>query len=271
MPLLAVSPRYFDSLYSTYHRAVMRFDAAARRLVPWQHLTFLPLLCVAKFGESRAQHLQADRSPNTYFIEQAAAGPTLPKCIQICKPGTVRLHRPPSHCADPQDRFWTAMNLQPCDLSYRPVSAVCQAAGTWPGVHQPRRRVDGNGGIRQLAGCAAWRCCPDGAPAWRSCCWRTPGLWCCTCRSAWCAHNLVLCLILNNGSSDMQAPCACARVPHACSVFVLPARPHTPGVLSCLMARCGAVRWRPDAVRCHPSDRATFRARPLRACRRAAG
>ena len=77
-------PRYFDSLYSTYHRAVMRFDAAARRLVPWQHLTFLPLLCVAKFGESRAQHLQADRTPNTYSLEQAAAGPTLPKCIQIC-------------------------------------------------------------------------------------------------------------------------------------------------------------------------------------------
>ena len=79
MPLLALSPRCFDSLYSTYHRAVMRFDVAARRLVPWQHLTFLPLLCVAKFGESRAHHLQEDRTPDIFSLEQAAAGPTLPR------------------------------------------------------------------------------------------------------------------------------------------------------------------------------------------------
>lgn len=50
MPLLAISPAYFDSLYSRYHQAVLTFDSAARRLISWQHFTFLPLLCVAKFG-----------------------------------------------------------------------------------------------------------------------------------------------------------------------------------------------------------------------------
>lgn len=50
MPLLAISPRFFHPVFSRYHNAVLHFDAAASRLIPYQHFTFIPLLMVAKFG-----------------------------------------------------------------------------------------------------------------------------------------------------------------------------------------------------------------------------
>lgn len=51
MPLLAISPRFFQPLYSRYHSALLQFDTAAACLIPYQHFTFIPLLMVAKFGE----------------------------------------------------------------------------------------------------------------------------------------------------------------------------------------------------------------------------
>ncbi|TVU34111.1 hypothetical protein EJB05_15939, partial [Eragrostis curvula] len=49
MPLFAVSPRLFASLTSAFYRhRVMRFDAAARFLVSYQHWTFYPVMCVAR-------------------------------------------------------------------------------------------------------------------------------------------------------------------------------------------------------------------------------
>ena len=56
MPLLAISPRFFSPLFSRYHNALLEFDGAARVLIPYQHFTFLPLLMVAKFGESQLWH-----------------------------------------------------------------------------------------------------------------------------------------------------------------------------------------------------------------------
>ncbi|KAL0043302.1 hypothetical protein WJX79_001017 [Trebouxia sp. C0005] len=50
MPLLAISPRFFKPVFSRYHNAVLHFDAAASRLIPYQHFTFIPLLMVAKYG-----------------------------------------------------------------------------------------------------------------------------------------------------------------------------------------------------------------------------
>ena len=52
MPLLAISPRFFTPLFSRYHNALLEFDGAARVLIPYQHFTFIPLLMVAKFGET---------------------------------------------------------------------------------------------------------------------------------------------------------------------------------------------------------------------------
>ena len=51
MPLLAVSDAYFKSIFSRYHLDTLVFDKAAAKLISVQHLTFLPLLMVAKFGE----------------------------------------------------------------------------------------------------------------------------------------------------------------------------------------------------------------------------
>jgi delta8-fatty-acid desaturase len=48
LPLFAVSPRLFSSLTSAFYRRVMRFDAAARLLVSYQHWTFYPVMCVAR-------------------------------------------------------------------------------------------------------------------------------------------------------------------------------------------------------------------------------
>lgn len=50
MPLLAISPRFFHPLFSRYHNALLEFDGAAKILIPYQHLTFIPLLMFAKFG-----------------------------------------------------------------------------------------------------------------------------------------------------------------------------------------------------------------------------
>ena len=50
MPLLAVSDYFFEDIWSRYYQDWLVFDTLARRLVSWQHITFLPLLMVAKFG-----------------------------------------------------------------------------------------------------------------------------------------------------------------------------------------------------------------------------
>ncbi|KAG2589365.1 hypothetical protein PVAP13_5NG239400 [Panicum virgatum] len=50
LPLFAVSPRLFASLTSAFYRRSMRFDAAARVLVGYQHWTFYPVMCVARLA-----------------------------------------------------------------------------------------------------------------------------------------------------------------------------------------------------------------------------
>lgn len=48
VPLFAVSEKYFNSLYSFYHKRKMTFDRAARFLVSYQHWTFYPIMAVAR-------------------------------------------------------------------------------------------------------------------------------------------------------------------------------------------------------------------------------
>eukprot|EP00195_Chlamydomonas_chlamydogama_P013126 CAMPEP_0202904742 /NCGR_PEP_ID=MMETSP1392-20130828/30911_1 /ASSEMBLY_ACC=CAM_ASM_000868 /TAXON_ID=225041 /ORGANISM="Chlamydomonas chlamydogama, Strain SAG 11-48b" /LENGTH=430 /DNA_ID=CAMNT_0049592531 /DNA_START=222 /DNA_END=1514 /DNA_ORIENTATION=- len=50
MPLIANSPLYFNSLFSKYHDHELTFDETARRLISYQHLSFLPLLMIARYG-----------------------------------------------------------------------------------------------------------------------------------------------------------------------------------------------------------------------------
>ena len=50
MPVLAVTPKYFESVYSLYHKRTMIFDAAAKALVSVQHYSFYPIMAVARFN-----------------------------------------------------------------------------------------------------------------------------------------------------------------------------------------------------------------------------
>lgn len=44
LPFMAISPKFFESLYSVYHERVMVFDFLGRCLVSVQHLLFYPLM-----------------------------------------------------------------------------------------------------------------------------------------------------------------------------------------------------------------------------------
>lgn len=50
MPVLAVSPKYFKSVYSLYHNRRMTFNRVTKCLVSIQHYTFYPIMAVARFN-----------------------------------------------------------------------------------------------------------------------------------------------------------------------------------------------------------------------------
>ena len=50
MPVFAVSSKYFNSVYSMYHRRRMTYDRLAKALVRVQHYTFYPIMAVARIN-----------------------------------------------------------------------------------------------------------------------------------------------------------------------------------------------------------------------------
>ncbi len=50
LPVFAVKPQYFNSLYSYYHKRVMVFDGPARFLVSYQQYLFYPIMAFARFN-----------------------------------------------------------------------------------------------------------------------------------------------------------------------------------------------------------------------------
>ena len=48
MPILAVTRKYFDSVYSLYHERQLKFDWLAKKFVSVQHYTFYPIMAVAR-------------------------------------------------------------------------------------------------------------------------------------------------------------------------------------------------------------------------------
>ncbi|KAK9804859.1 hypothetical protein WJX72_008896 [[Myrmecia] bisecta] len=76
MPLLAISPVFFKSITSRYHNAVLLFDRFARQLISWQHITFFPLLMVAKYG-LYGQALQQLSSGRAYLHRPSEAAAQL--------------------------------------------------------------------------------------------------------------------------------------------------------------------------------------------------
>lgn len=50
VPFLAISPKFFDSLFSTYHRRVMSFDVFSKFFVSFQHWLYYPVMAFARFN-----------------------------------------------------------------------------------------------------------------------------------------------------------------------------------------------------------------------------
>ena len=50
IPLLAVSSKYFKSVFSLYHNRRLTFDSLAKRMVGIQNYTFYPIMAIARFN-----------------------------------------------------------------------------------------------------------------------------------------------------------------------------------------------------------------------------
>ncbi|GAA5853235.1 hypothetical protein JCM8547_000251 [Rhodosporidiobolus lusitaniae] len=50
LPFFAITTKFFNSLYSTYHSRVLKFDAFARRFLPHQHKLYYLIMCFARFN-----------------------------------------------------------------------------------------------------------------------------------------------------------------------------------------------------------------------------
>lgn len=50
LPVFAVSNRFFSSVKSTYYNCVLKYDIFARYLIPLQHMTYYPILCLGRFN-----------------------------------------------------------------------------------------------------------------------------------------------------------------------------------------------------------------------------
>ena len=48
LPVFAVTTKFFNSVWSTYHKRVMTFDPIARFLVGYQHILFYPVMALAR-------------------------------------------------------------------------------------------------------------------------------------------------------------------------------------------------------------------------------
>ena len=73
MPLLAISEDFFGRLWSKYHQDLLVFDDTAKLLISRQHLTFIPLLMVAKFGKRRGLSCGSIDGPKGQLVLQAEA------------------------------------------------------------------------------------------------------------------------------------------------------------------------------------------------------
>ena len=77
MPLLAVTSKYFNSVFSLYHNRQIKFDWLARTFVSVQHYTFYPLMAVARvnlYAQTLIYCTTAKMSRNYRFAEFAALG-----------------------------------------------------------------------------------------------------------------------------------------------------------------------------------------------------
>lgn len=67
LPIIAVTDKYFASLYNSYHARVFEFDWAARNVfVPYQHWLYYPIMAVARFNLYIQSYIRLIKAPNVY-------------------------------------------------------------------------------------------------------------------------------------------------------------------------------------------------------------
>ena len=49
LPVFAVTNKFFNSVWSTYHSRVLTFDPIAKFLVGYQHYLFYPVMALARY------------------------------------------------------------------------------------------------------------------------------------------------------------------------------------------------------------------------------
>lgn len=50
MPFFAISSRFFNNLYSSFHKRIMKFDLMSRIFTSVQHYSFIPILTFGRFN-----------------------------------------------------------------------------------------------------------------------------------------------------------------------------------------------------------------------------
>lgn len=65
VPFFAISPRFFESLRSTYYDKIMTYDVFARYFIRFQHILYYPVLCFGRFNlyANSYQYLLSGQAP----------------------------------------------------------------------------------------------------------------------------------------------------------------------------------------------------------------
>ncbi|CAF0831873.1 unnamed protein product [Didymodactylos carnosus] len=67
LPFFAVSRRFLSSLYSTYHKRVMKYDVISSYVIQIQHFTYYLIMCFARFNLLIQSYIYFYKNPRTPF------------------------------------------------------------------------------------------------------------------------------------------------------------------------------------------------------------
>ncbi|CAF3353946.1 unnamed protein product [Rotaria sp. Silwood1] len=66
-PFFAVAPRFVQSLYSTYHKRILRYTWLASCLIPFQHLTYYLIMCFARYNLQLQSYIYLYKYPSSPY------------------------------------------------------------------------------------------------------------------------------------------------------------------------------------------------------------
>ncbi|CAF0873204.1 unnamed protein product [Adineta ricciae] len=67
LPFFAITPRFFQSIYSTYHKRIMSYTCLASFIVQFQHLTYYFIMCFARFNLQIQSYIHLFKHPNAPY------------------------------------------------------------------------------------------------------------------------------------------------------------------------------------------------------------